>query len=118
MDLRHFILLEVFKSINMLNSDYLNDVSKIKDGDYSFRNTRKLLQSKKKTNNTFGLRSIAYLGAKLWNDNVCNFGDALEIDFSTIKTNIDDLSVLLVDGSDFPYLWYFHKRLSCHIMIH
>ena len=103
------ILLEVFKSINMLNSDCLNDMFKIKDGNYSFRNTRKLLQPKKKTT-TFGLRSIAYLGAKLWNDNVCNFSDAREIDFSTLKTSIDDPSVLLVDGSDFPYLWYFHQK--------
>ena len=82
---------------------------KIKDGDHSFRNTRKLIQPKKKTT-TFGLRSIAYLGAKLWNDNVCNFSDAREIDFSTLKTSIDDPSVLLVDGSDFPYLWYFHQK--------
>ena len=33
-----------------------------------------------------------------------NFSDAREIDFSTLKTSIDDPSVLLVDGSDFPYL--------------
>ena len=33
---------------------------------------------------TFRLRSIAYLGAKLWNDNVCNFSDAREIYFSTL----------------------------------
>ena len=102
------ILFEVFKSI-MLNSDCLNDMFKIKDGNYSFRSTRKLLQPKTKTP-TFGLRSIAYLGAKLWNDNVCNFSDAREIDFSTLKTSIDDPSVLLVDGSDFPYLWYFHQN--------
>ena len=103
------ILLEVFKSIYMLNSDCLNDMFKIKDGNYSFRNTRKLLQPKKKTT-TFGLRSIAYLGAKLWNDNVCNFSDAREIDFSTLKTSIDDPSVLLVDSSVFPYLSYFHQK--------
>ena len=102
------ILLEVFKSINMLDSDCLN-MFKIKDGNYSFRNTRKLLQPQKKTT-TFGLISIAYLGAKLWNDNVCNFSDAREIDSSTLKTSIADPSVLLVDGSDFPYLWYFHRK--------
>ena len=42
------ILLEVFKSINMFNSDCLNDMFEIKDGNYSFRNTRELLQPKKK----------------------------------------------------------------------
>ena len=97
------ILLEVFESINMLNSDCLNDMFETKDGNYSFRNTRTLLQLKKKTA-TFGLRSTANLGAKLWNENVCNFSDAREIDFSTLKTSIDDPSVLVVDGSDFPYL--------------
>ena len=82
---------------------------KIKDGNYSFRNTRKLLKPKKKTT-TFGLRNIAYLGAKLWNGHVCNFSDALEIDFSTLKTSIDDPSVLLVDDSDCPHLWYLHQK--------
>ena len=84
---------------------------KSKDGNYSFRNTRKLSQPKKKTT-TFGLRSIACLGAKLWYHNVCNFSDAREIDFSTLKTSIDDPFVLLVDGSDIPYLWYFHQKFS------
>ena len=97
------ILLEVFRSINMFNSDCLNDMFKIKNGNNSFRNTRKLLQPKKKTT-TFELKGIAYLGGKLWNDNLCNFSDSREIDFSTPKTSIDDPSVLLVDGSDFPYL--------------
>ena len=40
------ILLEVLKSMNMLNSDCLNDMFKITDGNYSFRNTRKLVQPK------------------------------------------------------------------------
>ena len=40
------ILLEVLKSMNMLNSNCLNDMFKITDGNYSFRNTRKLLQPK------------------------------------------------------------------------
>ena len=73
----------------MLNSDCLNDMFKIKDRNYYFGNTRKLLQPRKKTT-TFGIKGIGYLGAKLWNYNVCNFSDAPEIDFSTLKTNIDD----------------------------
>ena len=35
---------------------------------------------------------------------MCDFSDARENDFSTLKTSIDDPSVLLVYGSDFPYL--------------
>ena len=50
---------------------------KIKDGNYSFRNTRKHLQPKKETT-TYGLRNNVYLGAKLWNDDVRNFSDARE----------------------------------------
>ena len=74
--------------------------------------------NQKKKTTTVGLRSIAYLGAKLWNENVCNFSDAREIDFSTPKTSIDDPSVLLVDGSDFPYLWYFHwKFLANYVLL-
>ena len=57
-------------------------------------------------NTTFGLRSIAYLGAKLWNENVCIFSDAREIYFSMLKTCTDDPSVLLVDT-----LWYFHHDI-------
>ena len=53
---------------------------------------------------SYNQKSIVYLGAKLWKDNVCNFSDAREIDFFTLKTSINDPSVLLVDGSDFPYL--------------
>ena len=58
----------------------------------SFRNTR-VLQTKKKTN-SYGLRSVAYLGARLWT--VCNFCDVLEIDLSTQKTCIDDHLALYI----------------------
>ena len=90
------ILLEVSKLMNTLNSDCLNDM-------------------KSKKTITFGLRNIAYLSAKLWNDNVCNFSDAQETDFATLKTSIDSPSVLLVYGSDFPYLWYFHQNNLCQL---
>ena len=40
-DLR-VILFEVFKLMNMFNSDCLNDTFKFEDGNYSFRTTRKL----------------------------------------------------------------------------
>ena len=73
---------------------------KIKGGNCPFRNTRKLLQQNKKPS-IFGVWSIAYLGAKLWNDNVCNFSDIREIEFSTLKTCMDDPYMLLVDVSDF-----------------
>ena len=65
------ILLEAIKPINMLSSDCLKDMFKIKGGNYSFHKTRKLLHPKKKTT-TIGLRSGMTM---------CNFSDAREIDF-------------------------------------
>ena len=94
------ILLEVFRSMNMLNSDCLNDIFKIKM--WTTLSATQALATKKENNHIWA-KSITYLGAKLWNDNVCNFSDARNCDFSTLKTNIDDPSVLLVDGNDFPY---------------
>ena len=95
------ILLEVVKSMNMLSS-CLNDIFKV----FAFNlsaTQRKLLQPIKKTV-TFGLRCLAYLGAKLRNHNVCNFSDTRKIEFSTLKSYIDNHSVSLVDHTDFPYL--------------
>ena len=34
-----------------------------------------------------------------------------ETEFSNLNICIDDPSVLLVDGSDFPYLWYFNHDI-------
>ena len=59
----------------------------------------------------FRLRSIAYIGAKLWNENVCNFYYAQWIEFSTQKACVDDLSVLVVESSDVTYLRRFHNNI-------
>ena len=116
-----FILLKVFKSIHLLNLDCLNDMLKIKDGNYSFRNTGKLLQPKKKTT-TFGLRSIAYLGAKLWNDNVCNFSDPQEKSLfcweMAVTFHIFDTFIKIILAHDdvikwkpFPRYWPFVRGI-------
>ena len=44
------ILLEVFRSINMLNSDCLSDMFKIKNGNYFFPQHKKALTTKKENN--------------------------------------------------------------------
>ena len=53
-------------------------------------------------------------------DNVCNFIDANETEFSSLNTRNDDPSVLLIDGSDFPYPRYFHHDIltNCVSIIH
>ena len=48
-----------------------------------------------------GLRNIADLGVKLWNDNVYIFSDARYINHLTYHTCIEDHSALLIDVRDF-----------------
>ena len=96
-------LLEVFKSTRSLNSECLNDMFRVKHVNYSFRNKRIIVQPKRR-NTTYGLRSISYLGAKLWNDNVSSFNEVCEIEYFAFKKIVENLDDLVMKGSDFPYL--------------
>ena len=59
--------LEVFKCVQALNPPCLNNLFEIKDTHYSFRNSVKLVQPKRR-GTTHGLRSVSYVGSKVWND--------------------------------------------------
>ena len=96
-------LLEVFKSTRNLNSECLNDMFMVKHVNYSFRNKRIIVQPKRR-NTTYGLRSISYLGAKLWNDNVSSFHEVCEIEYFAFKKIVENIDDLVMKGSDFPYL--------------
>ena len=61
------IALTVFKSLHGLNPPCLNDMFTPKQVPYRMRDSSLLEQSRCRTT-TFGLRSISYIGAKLWND--------------------------------------------------
>lgn len=61
------LLFEVYKSINRLNPACIHDLFQVKPVKYSMRNPVKMLQPLKRTT-AFGLRTISYTGAKLWND--------------------------------------------------
>ena len=61
------IALTVFKSLHGLNPTCLNDMFTPKQVPYRMRDSSLLEQSRYRTT-TFGLRSISYIGAKLWND--------------------------------------------------
>ena len=63
----HLIALTVFKSLHGLNPPCLNDMFTPKQVPYRMRDSSLLDQSRCRTT-TFGLRSISYIGAKLWND--------------------------------------------------
>ena len=61
------IALTVFKSVHGLNPPCLNDMFTPKELPYRMRDSSLLEQSGCRTT-AFGLRSISYIGAKLWND--------------------------------------------------
>ena len=97
------ILREVFKSIKGINSKCLNDLFEVKSTSYSLRNDVRVVQPKRRTTN-FGLRTMSYLGAKLWNDNLALLADALDEDrfmFKSFLKSIDDITTKAID---FPCL--------------
>ena len=61
------IALAVFKSLHGLNPPCLNDMFTPKYVPYQLRDSSLLEQSRCRTT-TYGLRSMSYIGAKLWND--------------------------------------------------
>ena len=61
------LLCEVFKSVKGLNPKYISDMFVKKELPYNLRNCIELYQPKMNTT-TYGLRSVTYTGAKLWND--------------------------------------------------
>ena len=66
------IALTVSKSLYGLNPPCLNDMFTPKQVPYQMRDSSLLEQSRCRTT-AFGLRSISYIGAKLWNDLSCDF---------------------------------------------
>ena len=97
------ILCEVFKSIKGINSKCLNDLFEVKSTSYSLRNDVQVVQPKRRTTN-FGLRTVSYLGAKLWNDNLALLADTLDEDlfmFKSFLKSIDDITSKVID---FPCL--------------
>ena len=65
------MLLHVFKSLKGMNVKCLDYMYSVKQLNYSMRQSVKLVQPQRKTT-TVGLKTVSYLGAKLWNDNVAN----------------------------------------------
>ena len=59
--------LTVFKSLNSLNPLCLNNIFSKKSVPYRMRDSYIIEQPKRRTT-TFGLRSLSYVGAKVWNE--------------------------------------------------
>ena len=58
---------EVFKCLKCVNPPILNDMFVTKSVSYSLRNPIRIIQPVRRTTQ-FGIRSVSYIGAKLWND--------------------------------------------------
>ena len=71
-----YMIIEVYRCVNRLNPEYMNNMFTIKDTNYSMRDGSIVVQPKF-NNTTFGYRSFSYYGAKLWN--------AIPSDLKTIK---------------------------------
>ena len=61
-----FLAIEVYKCVRLKNPDYMNSLFTKKPTTYNLRDPDQLYQTKFNTY-TFGYRSFAYYGAKLWN---------------------------------------------------
>ena len=72
---------------------YINELFEIKEVGYALRKCTRLYQPKK-LKTTYGLRSVSYVGAKLWND-LCPFlTDDMDLNnFKIFAKNINENSL-------------------------
>ena len=68
------------------------------------RQAVKSVQPRRKTT-TVGLKTVSYLGAKLWNDNAVLCNELWNEEFLTFKhiINYSNLDIIIYD--EFQYLW-------------
>ena len=79
----------MFKTLRGSNPSYLQPMYVLKETQYDFRNEKLVIQPKK-NKTTYGIRSLSYVGAKLWNDMKFEFDnfDEMEIhDFKRLLNN-------------------------------
>ena len=92
------MLTEIFKTINGINPSYLNEIFKIKDVPYEMRDNLRMDQPlRKKTN--FGLRSVTYVGSKLWNLLPAIIKNTEEV--TEFKISLRDWSGISIDSEPF-----------------
>ena len=73
------LAIEVFKCVNKLNPEYLNEMFTMKKCPYNFRDTSILERSKSNTTR-YGLKSFRNYGAKIWNLLPNNCKSAVSLD--------------------------------------
>ena len=102
------IALTVFKSLHGLNPPCLNDMFTHKSVPYEMRDSSLLEQSRCRTTQ-FGLRSISYIGVKLWNDLPNDFKEAT--DFTDFKMILQTWTGPDLDGPFRSYIWAISDTL-------
>ena len=108
------MLLHVFKLLKGMNAKCLNDMYSVKQLNYSMPRSVKLVQPQRKTT-TAGLKTVSYLGAKLWNDNVVLCNELWNEDFLTFKRTVNDPNLEIITHDDFQYLWNLTSTPLMHI---
>ena len=98
------MLLHVFISLKGMNAKCLNGMYSVKQLNYSMCQCVKLVQPQRKTT-TVGLKTVSYLGAKLWNENVVLCNELWNEDFLTFKRTDNDPNLDMITHDDFQYLW-------------
>ena len=106
------MLLHVFKSLKGMNAKY--DMYSAKQLNYSMRRCVKLVQPQRKTT-TDGLKTVSYLGAKLWNDNAVLCNEFWNEDFLTLKRTVNDPNWDIITHDDFQYLWNLTSAPLMHV---
>ena len=96
------IALAVFKSLHGLNPPCLNDMFSPKYVPYQLRDSSLLEQSRCRTT-TYGLRSMSYIGAKLWNDLPNDF--KATTDFTDFKRMLQTWTGPDLDDPFRSYVW-------------
>ena len=97
-----------------MNAKCLNDMYSVKQLNYSMGQSVKLVQPQRKTT-TVGLKTVSYLGAKLWNDNVVLCNELRNEDFRTFKRTVNDPNLDIITHDDFQYLWNLTSAPLMHI---
>ena len=95
--------LEVFKCLKTLGPPCLHDLFTVKPLEYNMRNPTKVIQPTRRCT-TYGLRSISYVGAKLWNALPHDSADILNMELGEFKSFLDEIGGPICDNTFSAYV--------------
>ena len=95
--------LEVFKCVKSLGPPCLTELFAIKPLEYDMRNPTKVIQPARRCT-TFGLRSVSYVGAKLWNALPHDSAPIFDMDLGEFKSYLDEIGGPVCDNNFSAYV--------------